>query len=103
MDTLMPNGFVANTFSFGAADESAAFAVAASSATTRPEISVLALILSLIPFLLPSASVRFLGHDLRLLRRLRGLMHHRVGVLDAGAIGAALLLEDGHERVVVLL
>jgi hypothetical protein len=30
-------------------------------------------------------------------------MHHRVGVLDTGAVGTALLLEDGHEGVVVLL
>jgi hypothetical protein len=33
----MPNGFVANTFSFGAADESAALALSANSANTRLE------------------------------------------------------------------
>ena len=48
------------------------------------------------------SSVRFLWHDLRLLRRLRRVMHHSVGVFDAAAVRASLLFEQSHERVVVL-
>src|SRR5207247_6477260 len=44
----------------------------------------------------------FGGHYLRLLRGLRRVMHHRVGVFDAAAVRASLLFEQSHERVVVL-
>src|SRR5262245_50443617 len=44
-----------------------------------------------------------LAHDLRLLRRLRCLVHHGVGVLDARSVGTAVLLQQAHEGVVVLL
>src|SRR5262245_32370223 len=41
--------------------------------------------------------------DLRLLRGLRRLVHHRVGVLDARPVRAGVLAQDRHQRVVVLL
>src|SRR5689334_15171303 len=46
-------------------------------------------------------SVRLGRDDLGNLRGLRRLVDHRVGVLDAAAIGAGVLLEQPHERVVV--
>jgi len=47
--------------------------------------------------------MRFLRHDLRLLRGLRCVMNHRVGVFDADAVSAGLLLEQSHQRIVVIL
>src|SRR5262249_54283104 len=44
-----------------------------------------------------------LRHHLRLLRRLRRLVHHRVRVLDARAVRPGLRPQQLHQRVVVLL
>src|SRR5262245_19067756 len=53
------------------------------------------------PIVAPSALLRL--DDLRPLRGLRRLVHHRVRVLDARAVGAGVLLQDLHQGVVVLL
>ena len=47
--------------------------------------------------------MRFLRHDLRFLRGLRRVMHHRVGVFDASTISTGVLLQEAHKRVVMLL
>src|SRR6266850_3390545 len=43
------------------------------------------------------------SHHLGFLRGLRRFVNHGVGVFDATAVSPALLLENAHERVVMLL
>src|SRR6266550_6421666 len=99
METWMPSGLVAKTFSFGAG-ESAAPAVATKHANVRPNAKALV-------FIMGRAFMRisggFLGHDLRFLSRLRRVVDHGVGVFNAYAISSPLQLEQSHEGVVVLL
>src|SRR5438552_263257 len=99
METWMPSGLVAKTFSFGAG-ESAAPAVATKHANVRPNAKALV-------FIMGRAFMRisggFLGHNLRFLRGLRCVVDHRVGVFNANAVGTSLRPEQPHECVVVLL
>src|SRR6266446_9706460 len=99
METRMPSGLVAKIFSFGAG-VSAAPAAATKHANARPNAKALV-------FIMGRAFIRisggFLGHNLRFLSRLRCVVNHRVGVFNAYAVGARLLLEQSHKCVVVLL
>src|ERR1700722_2283857 len=99
MDTLIPSGFVSKTFSLAAVG-SLAPAMATKDASTRPNVKARVFIISRV---VQGISVCFLGHDLGLLGRLRGMVNHRVGVFDANAVGASLLFEQSHEGVVVFL
>src|SRR5436190_5701770 len=99
METWMPSGLVAKTFSFGAG-ESAAPAAATKHANVRPNAKALV-------FIMGRAFMRisggFLGHNLRFLSGLRCVVDHRVGVFNANAVGARLGSEEFHKRVVMLL
>src|SRR6266853_1821810 len=99
METRMPSGLVAKTFSFGAG-ESAAPAAATKHANVRPNAKPLVFIIG--PAFM-GVSGGFLGHNLRFLSRLRRVMNHRVSVFHAHAISASLLFDQAHERIVVLL
>src|SRR5580693_8055447 len=99
METWMPSGLVAKTFSFGAG-ESAAPAAATKHANVRPNAKPLVFIMG--PTL-RGVSGGFLGHNLRFLSRLRRVVDHRVGVFNANAVGTSLRPEQPHECVVVLL
>src|ERR1039457_4951039 len=102
MDNRMPNGLVSKNNSFGEAAESAALAVATASIKARLNAENRVFIIS--PSWLSccrGSMRRRLRNDLRLLRRLRGVVNHRVGVFDPHAVSAALLFENAHERVVM--
>src|SRR5437867_5509582 len=48
-------------------------------------------------------SMRFFWHDLRLLRGLRRVMNHGVGILDTDTVSTGLRSKQFHECVVVFL
>src|SRR5437870_12939265 len=50
-----------------------------------------------------ACSMRFLRHDLRLLRGLRRVVNHRVAVFHPDAVSAGLRSKQFHEHVVVFL
>src|SRR5258707_6790204 len=107
MDSWMPSGLASNAFSFGAAAESAALAVAAASIEARHDVKNVVLIVVEQSFglsfavSLTQSSMRRLRHDLRLLGGLWRVVNHCVGVFDTRAVSASLLFEDAHERVVM--
>src|SRR5208282_4671738 len=99
MDTLMPSGFDSKTFSLAAVG-SLAPAMATKHASPSPNVKARVFIVGRV---FRRISGCLLGHNLRLLGRLCGMVNHRVGVFDADAVGAGLLFEKSHERVVMFL
>src|SRR5580698_8131105 len=99
METWMPSGLVAKTFSFGAG-ESAAPAAATKHANVRPNAKALV-------FIMGRAFMRisggFLGHDLGDFGRLWSVVDHGVCVFNTNAVSTSLRPEQPHECVVVLL